>query len=113
MIYKAAMNIFSLEQRTGGVGLPVAVNSNIKAAVAGNGAVSRLEAAVAIMVAELEIQKRGMARSRAKMAELDIVMRRIEGRFFEFQQALSNIKVRDLRRKSLRLAALCRRAEKT
>ncbi|MBT3306683.1 MAG: hypothetical protein HN377_09390 [Alphaproteobacteria bacterium] len=90
---------------------PVAANSNVKLTLVRSNPTARLSAAVTTMVAELEIQKKGIAQTRTNIAELDIVMNRMEGRFYEMQRTFSKIKVRGLRKSSLRLAALCRRAE--
>ncbi|NQV85225.1 MAG: hypothetical protein HQ494_15545 [Rhodospirillales bacterium] len=105
------MNMHALRKRAHEVKTLVAANSNSKLAVEKESSIDRLEASVAIMVAELDYQEQTILKTRANMAELDIVMHQMEGNFRKYQRALSNINVRSLRQKCLRLASIARGAQ--
>ena len=89
----------------------VATNSNVKLSVVKENNFKRLRLAVAEMVTGLEHQKQDVAQTRANIKELDVVMHRIKGGLLNYQRELANIKIRSLRRKSLRLAAICERVQ--
>jgi len=91
---------------------PGAANSNVLSPAKTGGELERLGSSVALLQEELSYQTRHLEKTRSNMAELDIIMRRVEWRLHGFLRSMANINIKGLRRKSLRLAAIAWQAEK-